>query len=431
MKIRGDLKIYSDVYAPNTGDTTPLDSRIISTYGSDGKLIWKDVFIPVAENRVYAKGSVVLDSNREYIHIALDDDAPGNNLIDVKWGILGGDSGGGTGSDVYDISTDIPNNAPVENVGGVRNTFKHASAFKDIDGIPNKTVSEVLDSILFKDTPATPTPGDFTMKLLGKYGSSSSYVDITDKVFEYGKLMDIQLDVSFINGSWSDGSLFYGNASHYSYIVEGITVPPIPIENSSSDPYFFTATNPLSPFGDYDYKAFADYLAGGEPHTSQGNLQMCESTGLPCQEDPGRLAADTKSFSASAPILVAMLSEQKIDEIELRSYLNDFNIQQQFSRIVEPATSFLQLTPVTSAITSYVSGDIKYPYVLIPSSHATSLKEFKDYKTNTDYTYNFLSPISVYIGFNYPGGDVLYDVYMFNSFTSINTNDNNIKLTIN
>lgn len=423
MKIRGDLKVLNDLILPRTGGSTPGKDDILMSVGPDGTAVWDNLVVHTVEDRDYREGSIVLSPDRKNIYSANTDNAPGNDLGNSAWTKIGESNSGG--NQIYDISSTFAGNLGTEDIGGLyQANFRVAGDFRDLTGTPNKSISEVLDAIIFKDSAPTASVGSFTSRLLGKYDGAASFINIAGKTLEYGKLLDVRLETTFNQGTWSSGQNYYGPANYYNYILQGISSGDIPATDTGSDVRETIGTVPLgSPGTQYKYDASLTYKIGGVPTTSHGNIH-------PGQMPPDTIQASTKSIEASAPILVSMLAEKHLTTSSATIYLNKSENIPKLDRVMEGHTIFLDISPVLADVTSNMLGEVKYPYILLPVEHNTSLAEFKDYATNIDYTHNFLE-LSGAVPINLGYGNVMYNVYVFDNLTSIIAGQNDVKLTVN
>lgn len=434
MKIRGDFKIYGDAFAPNTGNSVAGEGKVLTAHDADGKLVWKDVFIPQADTlKTYDKNSVVLNSTMDSTFIAIVDGAPGNALVNVsKWLRLGGSAS--SGGNIFHVDISLPDTARTLPVGNVISSYPYAASFKDINGNADKTVDQVLNAILFKEGPSIPKEGSLVAKLMGRYDGAAVYVNIAGKTFEYGKPMDVRLDALFYQGEWvcpepSNTKSYYGPAQTYKYNMQGgTTVVDIPATTAGADSFELAAAGNLDKISTYDYISTVSYAGGEQALTEYGHPQTCPATGSACQQAADSISAPKLSFSAGAPILLAMLPISPASGA-LEAYLNRADIKPLLKPLHEGGTDFLEVSPDVEDVTNTMAGTVKYPYILIPSSLGSSIKEFKDYASNVDYTSNFNNKIDVSLDRVY--GSTGYGAYVFKSLTSVVPGSNIIKLTIN
>ncbi|MCK5788826.1 MAG: hypothetical protein KAH32_07495 [Chlamydiia bacterium] len=436
MKVRGTAKITGDLVL-STLTSIPREGDILYSVDDEGKAKWGDMAIPEVDSTyTYDRYSLVIDPESGGIYLSVVDQADGNELNTSEWKLIccgdgdggGGDGGGGlTGGccdecPTYDINEDIPDNAAIENVGGILGHFTTAGQ------LGGKSICEVLDAILFKDDDATSVKGKVTLYLQGKLAAASTYVDISGKTLAPGQDLNIRLKTVFNPGSWSSGGTYYGGATAYTYDVENTTTLAI-TAGGNTNTYDKPAVTVLDVVTDYKYDVTVDYAAGAVPHTTQGNAQ----TG---QQPAGDITSAIKRFYVGSPIWVGSFPEFHTTTGDITAYFSSTTIKAGLTAVVEaapldPAHSnlFLSKTPTNVDVTDELEGNNIYLYFLIPEVDGTTITQFNDTGFNVDYTGN-IRPAVTGVTIDMGDGNRTYKAFLFDGMTSVVVGENELKLTV-
>ena len=102
MIIRGDLEILRDLVIKTAGADAQLGKMLTAT-SDTGKVSWRDLTILQATDRTsHTKGALVTDGTFKVLYIANSNGAPGDDLTDARWSLLG-EGGGGGGGSIVDV----------------------------------------------------------------------------------------------------------------------------------------------------------------------------------------------------------------------------------------------------------------------------------------------------------------------------------------
>ena len=422
MKIRGDLKLLNDLFVA-TSTSSPDTGKLLYSIDDTGKVTWKDVSIFDVDSSIdvlgapvlYMQSAVVFDPVTKVVYIAVADNAPGDDITAPEWLPVGGGSGG---SDLYMIDENIPGTAPTEDVGGVRSVFRYANDFRDADNPPNPNVpiSAGLDSILFPTI--TPTPSSDATLLanlkarLTTVDDSKEYVDANSKTVRVNGVYDISIGYSYSAGLWSNGTNYRGPVIESTYVMRGLP----PALTGGVTPNYDLAYSPGK--NNYYYDVSIEYDEGPIPYDNRDN------PGIPASG--GTLGPETKWLKAAYPIMLGMFDDSKNTTSEISNFINA-NLA-GFKELGDEL--FIDTATASKDVTSNLYGEVKYPWIIIPSAGNKDITLFKDTITNAVYTTNFFIyediPINIY-------GEtgILYDVYIFKTTTSVIAKSNRLILTIN
>ena len=404
MRIRGDISISGDLeVTTRTSDPfkNPEIGRMLYAASDTGEVMWGDLKVPdLDDTRSYNKNSIVID-NTLYgdgnVYIATADGADGSTL-DVDWMLIGAKDIP-TSTAMYEIDTNIPSSTATQDVGGVRNIYSTAGTFT-----PNVPISSVLDAILFPTIDPVPTNETFSMTLM-----SSTGVDLNGVMLEMGVPVDLEVNISSTNGSWSPGGEnLYGTPVIWDFDMDG---------DMFSEPTNNKAAKAIGNKVTYTYSGGVNFDAGDAPVDNKGDIRTnMKRTGYIAPVGP-------MSVTFGYPILMAMLDDKKITRVQLEAYID--------RSMCSSVNDGILISETASAypVTANLLGNIKYPYIMVPTTYSKSFKSLFDSNTNTEYFGELqqVDDFDMAIG----ASIVSYSAWVFKNVTTITTVDNTLLLTIN